>query len=353
MKTHMMFQTVDWKNGCVVLIDQTQLPKRLVSVRCRRVDEVRDAIKKLKVRGAPAIGVAAAFGVLLAFRGVRTQKTQALLQQVKKASARLASARPTAVNLSWALERMGRLAQKNVNLSVSHFREALLNEALAIRDEDRSLCDAIGQHGAGLFKRGDRVLTHCNAGALATAGIGTALGVVYTAQDKGKNLSVYCPETRPLLQGARLSAWELVRRKIGATVICDSMVATVMKQGKIDRVIVGADRIAANGDVANKIGTYSIACLARIHKIPFYVAAPSSTFDFSISTGCQIPIEQRAPHEITQPFGQTTAPRGVQVFNPAFDVTPAKYITGIITDQGVVYPPYRSRLKKLLRSPCS
>lgn len=330
------------------MIDQTQLPARLVTLRLVSVDMVREAIRSLRVRGAPAIGVAAALGVLLVLNGRRRDSTTALVRRVRQAASRLESARPTAVNLAWALRRMVSCAEKSKELAPAIFRKSLEREALLIRDEDRRLCREISRHGAGLLRSGDSVLTHCNAGALATAGMGTALGVVYEAARSGKKLSVYVGETRPLLQGARLSAWELMRRKIGVTLITDSMVASVMRQGRVDKVVVGADRIAANGDTANKIGTYSIACLARLHKIPFYVAAPSSTFDFSIPDGRHIPIEERAPQEITAPFGRPTAPKGVKVFNPAFDVTPAGLITAIITERGIARPPFKTSLRHLL-----
>lgn len=329
---------VDGVQGCLRILDQTLLPCATATLECRSVEQLVEAIRALRVRGAPAIGVAAAYGVVLGLRDSaavdRTQfqrRFDAVIQQ-------LAGSRPTAVNLFWALERQRRVAERLATATPLEVINALLSEARAIEAEDRAMCAAIGRHGQELLRDGDSVLTHCNAGALATAGDGTALSVIYSAVDAGKRIHVFADETRPLLQGSRLTAWELSRRGIPVTVICDSMAATLMRQNKIQAVVVGADRIAANGDTANKIGTYSVACLALAHGVPFYVAAPSSTFDRALSSGEQIPIEERAATEITCSFGRQTTPDGVAVYNPAFDVTPAKFISGIITERGLIQP---------------
>jgi methylthioribose-1-phosphate isomerase len=309
----------------------------------------REAIQVLRVRGAPAIGVAAAYGVVIGLQSVRDADAAVFDARLEDVISRLASSRPTAVNLFWALERMRRAAEREAGV-LSHIRhDALLAEAREIDREDRDMCQHIGQHGSPLLASEISVLTHCNAGALATAGDGTALSVIFAAAAAGKRLHVFADETRPLLQGARLTAWELQRRHIPVTVICDNMAGQVMKEGRVQAVITGADRIAANGDAANKIGTYSVAVLARHHHIPFYVAAPSSTFDFSLPDGTGIPIEQRRPEEITRPWGQQTVPEGVAVYNPAFDVTPAGLITAIITERGVIHEPTTERIRQLLR----
>ena len=316
-------ETLRWvgdENGHLVLIDQTRLPTELLEIECRTVEAVWEAIKQLRVRGAPAIGISAAYGVVV---GLQTGRP------LEEITAYLASSRPTAVNLFWALERMKKAALQQRNL---------LAEARAIHEEDRAMCHAIGRYGAELLANNSGVLTHCNAGGLATAEYGTALSVFFTAQDQGKQLHVFVDETRPLLQGARLTAWELAQRGIRATLICDSMAAQVMREGKVQAVIVGADRITANGDTANKIGTYSVAVLANAHQIPFYVAAPTSTFDLSLASGDLIPIEQRNSTEITHGFGKQTAPDGIEVYNPAFDVTPARLIKAIITERGIIEP---------------
>jgi methylthioribose-1-phosphate isomerase len=308
---------------------------------------VWEAIKSLRVRGAPAIGIAAAYGAVIGAQAAADDAAE-LLQRLQQVCEHLNASRPTAVNLSWALRRMEQRAAALRDESPPAIRAALLDEARAIHEEDRRMCRAIGRHGAGLLADGSGVLTHCNAGGLATAEYGTALSVFFTAQDNGKKLHVYVDETRPLLQGARLTAWELMQRGVPATLICDSMAAQVMREGRVQAVVTGADRIAANGDSANKIGTYSIAVLARAHQIPFYVAAPSSTFDLSIDDGGQIPIEQRAAEEITEGFGRQTAPAGVDVYNPAFDVTPADLIAAIITERGVVQPVTRDAIAAML-----
>jgi methylthioribose-1-phosphate isomerase len=335
-------KTLEWigdaRTGYLRLIDQTLLPTRLEYRDCRTVDEVWEAIKVLRVRGAPAIGVAAAYGVVL---GVQKSSPSSIVSDLERVCRHLATSRPTAVNLFWALDRMRKVVRPE---SASDF----LAEASHIETEDRAMCRAIGAAGAHLIGEGQGVLTHCNAGGLATADYGTALAVMFTAAEQGKRFSVYADETRPLLQGARLTAWELQQRGLDVTVICDSMAAQVMKEGRIQLVVVGADRIAANGDTANKIGTYGVALLAAAHGIPFYVAAPSSTFDLSLRNGDGIPIEQRDPSEVTRGFGKQTAPEGIHVYNPAFDVTPARLITGIVTEKGLIQPVNEGSIRTLL-----
>ena len=335
-------KTLEWvggTDGFLRLIDQTLLPTALEYRDCRTAEEVWEAIRTLRVRGAPAIGVAAAYGVVLGVRQPPEGDRASFLHRLKEVADYLRTSRPTAVNLFWALERMERHARR----LLEHHRPAeavrrLLDEARAIEEEDRKMCRAIGGHGAALIRDGQGVLTHCNAGGLATADYGTALAVLFAAQEQGRSFRVFADETRPLLQGARLTAWELQQRGIDVTLICDSMAGQVMKEGRVQLVVVGADRIAANGDTANKIGTYSVALLAKAHGIPFYVAAPSSTFDLSLPDGAAIPIEQRDPREVTHGFGRPTAPQGVQVYNPAFDVTPHELIAGIITEKGLIQP---------------
>jgi methylthioribose-1-phosphate isomerase len=327
-------RAVEWVgggDGFLRLLDQTRLPTELVYRDCRTLDEVREVIRTLVVRGAPAIGVAAAYGLVL-----WAQRTNALFGH---AVHHLGSSRPTAVNLHHALARMQRRWEEwpGPGRGVSR-ADWLLEEAHAIAAEDRAMCEAIGRHGAALVADDMGVLTHCNAGALATAGTGTALAVLYAAAEQGRRFAVYADETRPLLQGSRLTAWELRQRGLDVTLLCDGMAGQVMKEGRVQLVLVGADRIAANGDTANKIGTYAVAVLARAHGIPFYVAAPSSTFDLTLPTGDTIPIEERDPAEVTHGLGRQTAPEGVKVYNPAFDVTPAKLIAGIITEKGLIHP---------------
>lgn len=334
-------ESILWRgetDGHLDLIDQTLLPNELTRIECRDIETVWEAIKMLRVRGAPAIGIAAAYGVVVGLQKVDDDSPEAFWQLFNQSADYLATSRPTAVNLFWALDRMRALAAELQSGSVTDARQAILEEAKKIHAEDREMCHAIGRHGAELLSDGHGVLTHCNAGGLATAEYGTALSVFFTAQDQGKDLHVFVDETRPLLQGARLTAWELMQRKIKSTLICDSMAAQVMREKKIQAVVTGADRIAANGDSANKIGTYSVAVLAKAHGIPFYIAAPSSTFDLSIESGDEIPIELRNAEEITKGFGKQTAPTGVEVYNPAFDVTPAEYIEAIITERGVIKP---------------
>lgn len=335
-------QTLRWEGGAdgnLVLLDQTKLPVVCEEIACRDVESVWEAIKSLRVRGAPAIGIAAAYGVCVGVQNTVGEGSDAFFQRLDEVVDYLASSRPTAVNLFWALQRIKRTAYAlKDSKPPPEILAAILEDARAIHEEDRRMCHAIGAHGAKLLQDGQGVLTHCNAGGLATSEYGTALSLFFTAADQGKCLKVYVDETRPLLQGARLTAWELLQHGVDATLICDSMAGQVMREGRVQAVVTGADRIAANGDTANKIGTYSLAVLAQAHNIPFYVAAPSTTFDLSIDTGDEIPIEQRDSNEVTHGFGRQTAPDGVSVYNPAFDVTPAELITGIVTEKGVITP---------------
>ncbi|HTM55719.1 MAG TPA: S-methyl-5-thioribose-1-phosphate isomerase [Pirellulales bacterium] len=326
-------------DGHLVLIDQTRLPMELVEVECRDVKGVWEAIKSLRVRGAPAIGIAAAYGLCLGLQDVTRADEGTFYMRLGQVREELATSRPTAVNLFWALDRMTARAETlRGKMSPREVLIVLLAEARAIEAEDRAMCRKIGEHGARLLRDGQGVLTHCNAGGLATADYGTALALFFNAHESGRRVHVYVDETRPLLQGARLTAWELAQRGIETTLICDSMAAQVMREGRVQAVVTGADRIAANGDTANKIGTYSLAVLAAAHSIPFYVAAPSSTFDLSLANGDAIPIEHRDPREITHGFGRQTAPDGISVYNPAFDVTPAHLIRSIICERGLIEP---------------
>lgn len=346
------WETLHWvggPDGQLVLLDQTCLPTQLQEVTCREVRDVWEAIRVLRVRGAPAIGIAAAYGMVLGLQPTLAADADEFFAALEHVSQYLAASRPTAVNLGWALHRMSQRAQQlRREKTPREIHAALLDEARAIHDEDRAICRAIGRHGATLLYDGMGILTHCNAGALAASEYGTALAVIYTAQAAGKRLHVYADETRPLLQGARLTAWELVERGIATTLICDSMAAQVMREGRVQAVITGADRIAANGDAANKIGTYSVALLAQAHGIPFYVAAPCSTFDLTLASGDAIPIEQRDPREVTHGFGRQTAPNGVQVYNPAFDVTPARLIRALITERGLITPVTRDQIAEVV-----
>lgn len=340
----MPIPTIEWVDGRVHLIDQTLLPNEFKQIYCDDVESVWEAIKSLRVRGAPAIGIAGALGAVLGIWKSNVVSYPDFAAELKKVTDYLATSRPTAVNLFWALERIEQTAEKHKGLEISQLKDVLLDEAQRIIEEDREKCRAIGQHGLDLIRNGDSILTHCNAGGLATSDYGTALAVMFSAHESGKNITVFADETRPLLQGARLTAWELMQAGIDVTLICDNMAAQVMKEGKIQCVIVGADRIAANGDTANKIGTYNVAILAKAHDIPFYVAAPTSTLDLSLKTGDLIPIEQRAAEEVTEGFGNRTAPEGVKVYSPAFDVTPAHLITAIITEKGIAHPPFEESL---------
>ncbi|AMV39675.1 S-methyl-5-thioribose-1-phosphate isomerase [Planctomyces sp. SH-PL62] len=350
-----VFRTVHWVGdaaaGRLRMIDQTRLPSQFVEIDCDDVESVWGAIKRLSVRGAPAIGVAAAYGAVIGARSGDHADPGAIREALRTAAAHLRTSRPTAVNLFWALDRMEAAADAAIREPRGPLLERLLDEAHAIAREDRAMCREIGRFGAELIEDDDGVLTHCNAGGLATADYGTALAVIFSAHEQGKSLRVFADETRPLLQGARLTAWELVNRGIDVTLICDNMAAQVMKEGKVRKVVVGADRIAANGDAANKIGTYGVALLAKAHGIPFYVAAPSSTFDLTLADGSGIPIEERDPREVTEGFGLRTAPEGVAVYNPAFDVTPADLITGIITERGVIRPVDADSVRRVLGTP--
>ncbi|MGB9457188.1 MAG: S-methyl-5-thioribose-1-phosphate isomerase [Bryobacteraceae bacterium] len=340
-----MVETIQWIDGAVVMIDQTRLPLEKKYVTCRTYQEVATAIRDMTIRGAPAIGVAAAMGVAL---GVLHASYGDLDAQLEEICATLAATRPTAVNLFWAIDRMKRVYASVAGKPIAEIRRRLVEEALLVREEDIAICRAIGRHGAALVPDRKTVLTHCNAGALATAGYGTALGVVRAAVEAGKQIDVFADETRPFLQGARLTVWELQQDGIPTTLITDSMAGHFLKSGRIGCVVVGADRIAANGDVANKVGTYPVAVLAKENGVPFFVAAPVSTLDLSLATGSAIPIEQRAAEEVTHVFGRRVAPEGTAVENPAFDVTPARYVAAIITEKGVVRAPYEESLKKLV-----
>lgn len=345
------FPVVTWDDGEVVLLDQTELPGKISWRRCRSISCLCTGIKELAVRGAPAIGVAAAYGLALAWRLERDKRgdNATIMKGFLEARAELASTRPTAVNLFWALDRVTALAEQLVaaGKTADDIAVALLSEAQSILDEDIEMCRDLGLHGQTLLDDFSTVLTHCNAGGLATGGYGTAVGVVYAARESGKTLRVFADETRPLLQGARLTAWELQNQGIEVTVLCDSAAASALRLGKIDAVITGADRIAANGDAANKIGTYPLAVLANRHGVPFYVAAPRSTFDARTAVGEDIAIEIRNPEEVHQFHCGRATPEGVQAWNPAFDVTPNDLITAIITEHGVVRPPYRENLRKV------
>lgn len=342
------FVTVDWTEpGAVRLIDQTRLPGEEVYIECRTIEEVAEAIRTMKVRGAPAIGVTAAMGLALGGQTIQAETFKGFSQALEGMAALLSRTRPTAVNLAWGLRRLLEVARKSRDLSVPEIKAALVAEARKMREEDIQNNRVMGQHGQTLIPDPARILTHCNAGGLATAGYGTAVGVIRAAAESGKRIMVWVDETRPLLQGARLTAWELVKARIPVTLIADSMAGSLMGRGQVDVVVVGADRIARNGDVANKIGTYSVALLARAHGIPFYVAAPVSTLDLSLADGSQIPIEERAPDEVTHHGGRRLAPEGVRVVNPAFDVTPASCVDAIITERGIARPPYDVSLPRL------
>lgn len=345
-------RTMRWNggpDGWLTMIDQTLLPIEFKEIECRSIEQIWEAIKMLRVRGAPAIGCAAAYGVVVGLQTLTPDADRAAFDaRLEAATSYLATSRPTAVNLFWALDRIKRVAAENPLLSPAEMNARLLEEAQAIEVEDREMCAAIGRHGAKLIEQGTGILTHCNAGGLATAGDGTALAVMFAAAAQGKQIQVYADETRPLLQGARLTTWELQQRGVPVTLICDSMAGQVMKEKRVQAVITGADRIAANGDACNKIGTYSVAVLAKAHGIPFYVAAPSSTFDLTLENGDQIPIEERLPEEITAGMGKQTAPVNTDVYNPAFDVAPAELIEAIITEKGIIRPVTTENVRAMI-----
>lgn len=336
--------TILWENDALRLIDQTRLPEEYIQIDCTDIPTVAEAIKSLRVRGAPAIGVSAAYGVVVAAQEAIAQNKD-FDTHVKSSIKTLSKTRPTAVNLFWALDIMDKVLDSTKGQTPEERRKKLLTKAHEIFEEDKRVCRKIGQNGAELLGENVTILTHCNAGGLATADYGTALAVVYAAVEAGKNVAVYADETRPLLQGSRLTAWELHQSGVDVTVICDNMAATVLRQKKIDCIVVGSDRIAANGDVANKIGTYGLAILAREHNVPFYVAAPISTIDMSLSSGDAIPIEERKAEEVSHGMGRQTAPEGVKVYNPAFDVTPQHMVTAIITECGVAKGNYNDTFK--------
>ena len=345
-----MLPTIDWPSD-VVMVDQRKLPGQEVYVHCKTPAEVARAIKSMVIRGAPAIGVAAAMGIALGVGRSKAQGTRQLAVEFTRMCDMMAATRPTAVNLFWAIDRMKQAFATGVRAgeSVAELGVRLEREARAIHDEDVQSCRDMGRFGAEIVPPSARILTHCNAGALATAGYGTALGVIRAAAEQGKVAQVYADETRPFLQGARLTAWELVRDRVPTTVIAESMTGPLMQQGQIDVVVVGADRIAANGDVANKIGTYTVAMMAHAHGVPFYVAAPLSTIDLATPSGADIPIEQRPAREMTHLGATRLVPEGAGVWNPAFDVTPARLVTGIITERGIAKPPFEESLKALFK----
>lgn len=346
----MNFTIIDWQDDKVIMIDQRKLPAEETYISHSNYEEVAESIRNMTVRGAPAIGVAAAMGLAIGAKEIEAQNHEEFLTELEKISKILFETRPTAVNLEWALKRMSTLAKSHKDTPLEQLKKILIKEAISIKEKDIHTNQKMGDFGQTLIKDGDTVLTHCNAGALATAGWGTALGVIYSAKKHGKNLKVYADETRPVLQGARLSAWELTQNEIPTTVICDNMAGSLMKKGLIDKVIVGADRIARNGDVANKIGTYPLAVLANYHKVPFYVAAPLSTIDINCPDGNHIPIEERHHHEIRHYNQKQTVPHDAEIYNPAFDVTPHELISAIITEEGILTSTYEKEIVKLFQN---
>jgi len=346
-----VIKTLEWTDSGVRFIDQTKLPTEETYVTCKTHEQVADVIRKMVVRGAPAIGVAAAMGIALGIKNSKAATGAELKQEFDRICDLIGKTRPTAVNLFWAIRRMRQKFEYFRMRTIPQIKQELIEEAQRMHAEDIAANQAMGRHGATLMPTSGGVLTHCNAGALATCGYGTALGVIRAAVEQGKKIHVYADETRPFLQGSRLTAWELMKDGIPTTVISDNMAGAMMKQGKIGAIVVGADRIAANGDVANKIGTYTVAVLAKEHAIPFYVAAPFSTIDLETSNGSTIPIEQRNAREVTHIAGKAIAPEGVEVENPAFDVTPGKYVTAIITERGIARAPYNESLRKLAEEP--
>jgi len=343
----MKFKTIEWKRDRVRLLDQRRLPNEVRYIDCKDASAVAQAIQNMAIRGAPAIGVAAAMGIALAAKKIRSQRHSVFRQIMEKVCHQMRQTRPTAVNLFWAVDRMKRIMDQDSSFNVEEMKVRLEEEALRIFEEDLEVNQRIGENGKILIHDGDGVLTHCNAGGLATAGYGTALGVIYAAWAEGKRFRVFVDETRPLLQGSRLTAWELSREKIPATVLTDNMAGWLMKKKEITLVLVGADRIACNGDTANKIGTYGLAVLSKWHNLPFYVAAPTSTLDISLASGIDIPIEERTPEEVTHFRGVRITPKEVRAFNPAFDITPHNLINGIITENGIARKPFHMNLKKM------
>ncbi|OQA15443.1 MAG: Methylthioribose-1-phosphate isomerase [bacterium ADurb.Bin363] len=343
-----MVKTIEYIDGKIRLIDQTKLPLVKEWIICEDYLQIAESIKKMHIRGAPAIGVAAAYGMALAAQNFRTQNINDFLKEIEKASMVLRESRPTAVNLFWAVERMVKLANESEIDCIEEIRKTMLEEAKKIEEEDANICRKIGEIGSEIIPAKATILTHCNAGALATADYGTALGVIRSAHKQGKDIHVFVDETRPYLQGARLTAWELMEEGINISLITDNMAGHFMSRGMIDIILVGADRISSNGDVANKIGTYSVAVLAKENQIPFYSVAPISTFDITLKAGYEIPIEERNPEEVTHIFGIQIAPTGVKVRNPSFDVTPNRYISGIITERGIIRPPYEENIRKVV-----
>jgi len=344
----MPLPTIKWEGNSVHIIDQTKLPLKKCFINISKIEEMWDAIKKLKIRGAPAIGIAAAFGIYLGVRDYNKKDFEGFLKKLNDACDYIGSSRPTAVNLFWAIERIKKLILKNNGLTIDEIKSLILKEANLMIEEDNRVCLSIGENGVKLIRDGNSILTHCNAGGLATAMYGTALSPIFKAKELGLAIHVWVDETRPLLQGSRITAWELVEANIPATLITDNMAAFVMSQGKVDMVIVGADRIAANGDTANKIGTLGIAVLSKEFHIPFYIAAPVSTIDINTPSGSDIPIEERNASEVINGFGRQTAPSNINVYNPAFDITPYSYIKGIITEKGIISPPFTQAIKKIL-----
>jgi len=349
----MKFKTIEWKGDRVRMLDQRRLPQEVHYLDCRNASSVAEAIRTMAIRGAPAIGVAAAMGIALGAKKNWSRYPRVFAKAVEKVCREMRETRPTAVNLFWAVDRMEKMLERVESDGVEETKRRLVREALQILETDIEVNRKIGKYGKKLIKEGDGILTHCNAGALATAGYGTALGVIYAARDQGKRFHVFADETRPQLQGARLTAWELIQEKIPVTVITDNMAGWLMKKGEVHLVLVGADRIAGNGDTANKIGTYGLAVLSKSHGIPFYVAAPTSTLDLSLVSGEEIPIEERNIEEVTHFHGYPIAPKGVKAFNPAFDVTPHSLIHGIITEKGIIRKPFRKNLKTLFATPNS
>jgi methylthioribose-1-phosphate isomerase len=349
----MKFKTIEWKKDCVRILDQRRLPQEVRYLNCRNASSVAKAIRSMAIRGAPAIGVAAGMGIALAARKIRSNRPEIFRNKIEEVCHLMGETRPTAINLFWAIERMREMLNQFHSEDLEGLKSKLEREALRIFREDLEVNQKIGENGKSLIQDGVGVLTHCNAGGLATAGYGTALGVLRAAWAEGKRFHVYVDETRPLLQGARLTAWELIQEKMPSTVITDSMAGCLMEKGSVQLVLVGADRIARNGDTANKIGTYGLAVLANWHQVPFYVAAPTSTFDLNLSSGKDIPIEEREGEEVTHFGGRRITPGGVKAFNPAFDVTPHSLIKAIITEKGILQVPFYKNLKKMFVTPNS